>query len=709
MKKFLSILSYSTYTLNGLLLMAVIFSTKISPQGWIQVGGRLHPMLLHLPIGFYVLFVLLILAGQQRKAFRKSGKMIIQITAFFIALTALAGILLSREGGYDEQLLNRHLILGTIMSMVTMLLSQFSGKYLQHRYYQIYSAIGLIVLILTGHFGAVLTHGENYIFEPVTPKAEIPKDSTIFAMAVRPVLQAKCGSCHNASKKKGDLILISREGILKGGENGAVLVANRAHESEIIKRVWLPLDHDDHMPPAGKAQLTDNEILLLRLWISAGANFETRYNLLNQDSLQNITNQIAAQYAERSSERKYPFRFIPEESISKLNTPFRTVKQISTNEPALSANFFLAQYYEPKSLAELSSVAENIIELNLAGMPIGDEAINDILTLNNLERLSLNNTKITDKTLERLVKLEKLTVLRLAGTAVTVNGMRLLTKSKSIKEVYGWNTKTSEKDWASLNQQSGNITWNTGYLPEGNEILKLTAPLLKNESFLLTKNQTIVLKHNLSGTQIRYTLDGSAPDSVSSKVYQKPIALETHSALKAVAIKNGWLKSSVVTYQFFVQGVAPESAKLLSTPDKDYKGNGSESLIDNILGDGENFRDGNWIGFRQSQMSASFVFSDQLPREITIVYLQSIGSYIMPPEEIEVWSGDNENRLTLLKRVKPAQPKEYLPNGLGAISISIEKPSKWLKLNINHVAKLPPWHSGKGEKGWVMVSEIIFR
>lgn len=709
MKRIISVLSYSTLSLNGLLIILAIFSSKISPGNWLQVGGRLHPLLLHLPIGFYALFVLLIIGWPDSKSFRKTSKVLIHLTAFLIVLTAIAGVLLSREGGYDEAILKRHLVLGTIMSVVTLLLSQFS-EYIQHRYYKIYASLGMAILFVTGHFGAVLTHGENYIFEPVSPKQELPKDSTVFSMAIQPVLNAKCGSCHNPSKKKGELILTLHDGILKGGEHGAVFKAGNPDKSELILRAQLPIDNDDHMPPAGKAQLTETEITLLQSWIAAGATFDRRFNPANTaDTLQHLSNTIVLAYAEQSSERQYPFAFVDDATIAQLNTPFRTVKQISTTEPAVKADFFLAQYFQSESLEELKQVAENVIDLNLAGMPVGDEIINALLKLYNLERLNLNNTQVTDKSMEQLAKLEKLTAIKLAGTAITGKGMESLAKSKSIKEVYGWNTKTSDTEWADLKKRFNGIVWNTGFKPGDNEILKLTPPMLKNETFLLSKDEPIVLKHNLPGTLIRYTLNDTSPDSTSSTSYEKPIVLTSHSVLKAIAVKDGWRKSNEVQFQFFVKGIAPESTKLLTTPSKDYKASGSATFANNALGDPDNFRDGNWIGFREGTMSVIFNFSKEQPKEITIVYLQSIGSFIMPPESVEVLGGEKENSVRPMKQIKPDQPKKYLPNSLGSVTVSLENPSKWLKLNIKPVAKLPPWHSGKGEKAWVMVSEVIFR
>ena len=46
-------------------------------------------------------------------------------------------------------------------------------------------------------------------------------------------------------------------------------------KSNLLRLILLPEDHDDVMPPKGKAPLTPEEMLAVSRWIQAGAPFPT--------------------------------------------------------------------------------------------------------------------------------------------------------------------------------------------------------------------------------------------------------------------------------------------------------------------------------------------------------------------------------------------------------------------------------------------------
>ncbi|PAZ05838.1 MAG: cell surface protein [Opitutia bacterium AMD-G1] len=87
---------------------------------------------------------------------------------------------------------------------------------------------------------------------------------------VRAIFEGKCLECHNPDKTKGKLLMTSREGFLKGGESGAALIGVDAEKSELVKRLVLPKDHDDIMPPKG-GPLPAAEIDVIRRWVAEGA------------------------------------------------------------------------------------------------------------------------------------------------------------------------------------------------------------------------------------------------------------------------------------------------------------------------------------------------------------------------------------------------------------------------------------------------------
>ena len=89
---------------------------------------------------------------------------------------------------------------------------------------------------------------------------------------VEPILEENCYNCHShqADKIKGGFVLDSREGLLKGGDDGAAVVAGEPEKSLLIKAVRHE-DEDLKMPP--KKKLTEGQIATLAAWIKMGAPY----------------------------------------------------------------------------------------------------------------------------------------------------------------------------------------------------------------------------------------------------------------------------------------------------------------------------------------------------------------------------------------------------------------------------------------------------
>src|SRR5688572_1530951 len=720
MKLFQRILSNLSLFIIVMLLFLLFFQNKVSLPPSMQVIGRMHPVLLHLPIGLLVISFIIWLGRKNIDtiSFQRIFILVLHVTAFTACLTALMGFFLSREGGYDENILLKHKVLGittAILSYALLLIFQSSPgkKFL----FGSMITTAIMVMIIGSHFGSNLTHGEGFVWQPLRGDEELEKEkitdsSSLFAAAVRPILKSKCFSCHNERKAKGELIMTSEEKILKGGKNGPIWKSGDALNSHIIQNINLPEEDKKHMPPKGKSQLSQDEIDLLFTWIQSGADMKKPIKDYPDDDTLKILASKFIRLPKEEEERKYLFAAAPVSVIQKLNGPFCAVFPLSQNSPALQADFFVREKFDNKKLDELLKVKEQLVVLNLGNMPVADPDMKTINQFGNLEKLILNNALITNNGIAEIKKLKKLRSLSLAGTKIDKNAVQSFSELDSLKEVFIWNTNITAAEAGELQKQSKKIIFNRGYVPDENEILTLTPPSVSNEEFVLDANQRIELKHQVPGVAIRYTTDGSDPDSLSSPLYADPIEAKEIIIIKAKAVSPGWYSSPVAEFSFFKKGMRPERAELLNQPNEKYKGEGAMTLIDAKKGTADNFGDPAWLGFREQPFTALFYFDTaQTIGSISISYNKSVQAWLMPPAEIEIWGGDDKNKLKLLKKLSPSQTTKKEKDIVRVEGIKIDlEPSvfRCYKIVAKNLLKLPSWHPGKGNKGWFFVDEIFF-
>jgi uncharacterized membrane protein len=256
--------------------------------------GRLHPALVHLPIGALLLLAILeLLATVPRfKNAASNNSLILGFATTTALITAMSGWLLSQSGGYDTELLRWHKWAGfavTVGSTLCLLLRRLA------RLPEYRAALGatVVVVIVAGHLGGSLTHGRGfftrYAPEPLRsvfqgsrshatstvprthPMPADPLDRLAFEDIIQPILLQDCARCHGPEKQKSGLRVDTYAALLKGGKDGPALVPGHAGTSHMIERMRQPLDSDDHMPPQDRPQPTREEIALIEWWIDAGA------------------------------------------------------------------------------------------------------------------------------------------------------------------------------------------------------------------------------------------------------------------------------------------------------------------------------------------------------------------------------------------------------------------------------------------------------
>ncbi|MEP6947830.1 MAG: chitobiase/beta-hexosaminidase C-terminal domain-containing protein [Ginsengibacter sp.] len=715
MQRWKTIIFNLTFALNCLLLFLLVFENKIHIPAWLQVVGRMHTMFVHFPIVMLALCIFWELFSGYKKLYvgvkAEIGDELLLAAAITSVSTALMGLFLSREDGYTPDLLVWHKWGGVFISFLSLLWYILRVKVRQIRPVLLTTALaGMIVIIITGHLGANITHGQDFLFAPVETGKEKPvilfEDAKVYTDMVRPVLEAKCMSCHNSEKAKGGLVMETEALLLKGGRNGALWDSTQNDFGLMLRRIHLPPESKKHMPPLGKPQLADEESEVLERWIKSGASFTTKVaSLPERDSLR----LLAAPLFETIETDNYTFAPPDEIKVKGLNNNYRVVRPLALGSPALGVEFFSAEKFKSEQLKELLAVKEQVVSLNLNKMPVVDEDLKTIGQFFNLRKLNLSFTNITGATLAELSKLKELKSISLSGTKINSGSLKVLSSLPKLTQLFVWKTSIQSESFEMIQKQLKSVSIETGFNGD-TVIIKLNPPVIENEEQVITGPTDLKLKHYVKNVTIRYTTDGTEPDSSTSSIYKNDsiVTINKYLTVKAKAFKPGWTGSDVAEKIFYKAGFHPDSVRLVNTPDSIYKADGALTLFDTKKGSA-NFRDGKWLGYRQKKLEAFLYFNN--PRSISSVNISTvidIASYLMPPQMIEVWGGDNLASLRLLKRIQPEQPLKEKPAYLTGYDATFQPVKmKIFKIIVVPVPKLPSWHKGKGDKGWAFVDEIF--
>lgn len=244
--------------------------------------ANLHPLLVHLPIGIFFIGFLIELWNLKNpnKLSKDLMLFILANAALFALLSVLTGWFLGDSGSYDETALDRHKWLGiafTVSAIVLFFVKRSNRALAQKAYLPLFS-VCLVLLTLTGHYGGNMTHGEGFLFADHSAKVveiENIEEAQVYQQIIHPILETKCVGCHNSNKLEGGLILKTQQQLLAGGDSGHLFDTLPEHGATLfMHRLRLPIEHEEHMPPEGKQQLTEEEILLMEWWIANKNCFE---------------------------------------------------------------------------------------------------------------------------------------------------------------------------------------------------------------------------------------------------------------------------------------------------------------------------------------------------------------------------------------------------------------------------------------------------
>ena len=242
--------------------------------------------------------------------------------------------------------------------------------------------------------------------------------------------------------------------LIEGSEDGIVIDRSNADESEMVRRLLLPVDNDDHMPPREKGQLTENQVSLLHWWIANGADFSRKVKDFEQpEKMQSVLLTFQDVQGSRDTVTFVPTARVTkadEKIFDRLHSRGIMAMAVGKESNYLSVNFFTDTLVSDEDMELLLSLKKQVIWLKIGFTDLTDAQMSKIAQLTNLTRLSMEHTSVTDEGIAQLSACKQLKYLNIVGTLVTAKGILALKDLTQLRSVYVYQTGVATSDWPDL-------------------------------------------------------------------------------------------------------------------------------------------------------------------------------------------------------------------------------------------------------------------
>ncbi|MES2661365.1 MAG: c-type cytochrome domain-containing protein [Verrucomicrobiota bacterium] len=468
--------------------------------------GHFHPVLLHLPIGVFILIVLQELGAIFGKRHHEEVANRAMFPLFFGAVSSIVAVIagfLLFQGGEEyagNALAERHLwggLIFAVAAVITFILKAWTVAVSANpAFYRLLLFASVSVMGFASHDGASITHGEDYLTkfapDPVRALIGLPKkgssstgggqvasgkkldDRIVYSDIVAPILESRCVQCHKESKAKGKFRMDTYELLVKGGKEGEGLVPGKSTESNILLRIALPEDDEEHMPPEGKPQMEDSEVAIIKWWIDNGADptkalkeFDVPVPL--KEMIANLAPPSAALASDaEDGHSPHGASAGPDEalknSVAGISKEFPGALSFESQSSAFLTftAVSLRGNLDDAGFKKLEPVTSQFVTVDLSATRITDLAVAQLAPAKNLRLIRLSETGITDASIDTLLKLPGLESINLYGTKVTDAGVSKLSGMTNLKRLYLWKTAVTPEAIKVLKEKLPNCEIVTG-------------------------------------------------------------------------------------------------------------------------------------------------------------------------------------------------------------------------------------------------------
>jgi hexosaminidase len=194
-------------------------------------------------------------------------------------------------------------------------------------------------------------------------------------------------------------------------------------------------------------------------------------------------------------------------------------------------------------------------------------------------------------------------------------------------------------------------------------------------------------------------------------VYHRPLQVRKSSVVRAIAVHPDYQDSEVAAAGFVkITPMVPSEISLDMPASPKYPAQGAKTLADHKKG-GADIHDGNWLGFEGTPAGLTMHFDKDIqPSNMTISALVATGSWIFPPQSIEVLGSLNGREFFPLGHMKydAGASAPHPSDGQNFYTLPLLKQTvRHLKVVVHPYGQLPDWHPGAGKPAWLFLDEII--
>lgn len=444
---------------------------------WMRLLGRLHPLIVHFPIGLAITAAVVELVNIIRRrrdaspfAFTATG-----IAAGTAIIAAVFGWLnADYEGATDGTTLFLHRWLGIIaaggLSIVFLagLVGRSGVRITAFNGYRWGLLICAVVLAVGSHFGGEMVYGKGYLTKVIfasngdsattdadaddettpkedatgasTPSPTVDASTIDFRRDVLPILEARCVECHGPDKVKGDLRLDSEAAIFAGDPEWWTVLWGDPDHSLLLERVTLPADDPDSMPPEG-ARLTAAQIATIRTWIeTGGAGAED----VGGEGKVAVDQKTAPPAAAPDDEDVAEIPAAITAAADKLRQRGVLAMRIAQNSDDWEVNASLVSPpFADADFQLLKGLEAVLVQASFNRSAVTDAGLEGLAGFDRLNSLRLAQTDVGDGAVDALLRLEGLEVLNLYGTRLSDAGLSRLATLPNLKRIYCADTQVT--------------------------------------------------------------------------------------------------------------------------------------------------------------------------------------------------------------------------------------------------------------------------